>query len=254
MTGIAFLNRFDLLMRLNEETKKPLDINPMQLLNPQYFQQHIGGDSSGQKVKSFFRGMIDDSLLALEEEGLRIVIQISYSQTSVEFTCHYELQIYNERAEKIFMMCPRLFHEDGITFENEDVFTNNLEVPPKQSLRIPLNLKVGQVDLGNFFPSVMSFFVFSKSELEGAIQGYDQDFERFSKKICLPVNLTRFFVFYPNGDFTVVGNLKLTEEMKILNPRLNLADIKMLLPNLSRTRNFYDYLKIEIEIYNNQLC
>ena len=217
-------------MQLNETPSKEPQLDYSNLLEPKYLQA-VMNNQSPQKLKSFYRGMLDVSSVLLQEDGIRLVATPLYTSNNSCFTIVYKLQIYNERTEKLFLMSPRLNSHSDLRL-GEEAFRENIEVGPGQSKAISFSVEAEQADLVCCHPFVFEFFLFSKSEFEGTLDRKLVDRERWKKKLVFPVNLIKFLGFEKGADFGVVGTLKLHEEILVNNQQLHLKDLQKLFPNL----------------------
>lgn len=233
LTGTAFLNRFDVLMQLNETAMSPKLVEHSKLLQPKYLET-LREPTSAKGLPSFFRGMLDPSSVIFEENGLRMVASPVYTSSASTFTAHVKLQIYNECAEKLILMSPRLDCASGLRLVDEEIFSNNLEVEKGQSKTLSFALEADQADLLSFFPCLLEFFLFSKSEFESTINRRQRDYDRWKKRVVFPLNLLKFLGCETGADFDVISTLKLNEEVVINNKNLLLKDLKKLFPNLGR--------------------
>lgn len=246
LTGTAFLNRFDVLMQLNETVASPKLIEHSKLLQPKYLES-IVESMSAKRLQSFFRGLLDTSCVIFEENGLRMVASPVYTSSVSSFTAHVKLQIYNERAEKLIIMSPRLDFNSGLREADEEVFASNLEIEKGHSKTVSFALEADQADLTSFFPVMLEFFLFTKSEFESTINRQRRDFDRWKKRVVFPLNLLKFLGCESGADFEVVSTLKLNEEISVNNPRLLLSDLKKLFPNLSKwTCNLQPFWDLKI--------
>jgi hypothetical protein len=233
LTGTAFLNRFDVLMQLNETSMKPKNIEYSQLLQPKYLESVLE-TTSPNKLQSFYRGMVDPSSVVFQEEGLRLVATPLYTNNNSVFTLNFKLQIYNERTEKLIMMSPRLDHDPNFRLIEGDCFLNNLEIGQGQSNTVSFTLEADQSDFGSCLPLMLEFFLFSKSEFENTINRRHAQYDRWKKKVVFPVNLLKFLNCETGADFGVVSTLKLNEEIHVNNQGLFLRDLQKLFPNLGK--------------------
>lgn len=231
LSGRAFLNRFDILMRLNEETKKNPDVSFPGLLDSKYLTNELF-QKKPTLARAFFRGMVDDSLVLLEEASLRMSCQSFYRVNPSDFQLFLEIQVLNQRSERLFLMAPRFFGGDPITLANPEEIDGNLEVAPGEQLNLSLCLKVSQMDLPLTLPPLLVFFSFSKNEFDQLLRNNSKDFLLQKRTLPLPVNILKFMTFPDSPDFSLVETLNLTEEMMISNNRIQLSDLKKVFPNL----------------------
>ena len=232
LSGRAFLNRFDLLMNLNEQTKSIPEVSFMNLLDANYLTNYLHSNNF-TRTKNFFRGMIDDSVSLLDDSGWNLHFQPYYKQSSGEFQLFFELQVHNNRSEKLFIMAPRLFSDEGIEFMNPEELSANLEIPPKEQINLSLCLQISQMDLPLVHPPLFVFFAFGKSEFDNLLEKGETNLRMYKKMVALPINICKFMIFPSMADFEVLDTLTLTEEMMISNKKITLIDLKKIFPNLS---------------------
>ena len=218
-------------MKLNDETKRDLQISFPNLLDAKYLTAELHQQNPA-RTRAYFRGMVDDSTVLLEETTLRVHCQSFYRSNPGDFQLFLELQVFNPLSEKIFLMAPRFFGEEAVVLANPEEIDGNLEIPPGEKINLSLCLKISQMDLPLTLPPLLVFFSFSKSEFDTLLQNKPNDFLIHKKLIALPVNILRFMTFAENSDFSLVETLNLTEEMMISNNRINFLDLHLIFPNL----------------------
>jgi hypothetical protein len=231
LSGRAFLNRFDILMKLNEETKKQPQISFPSLLDSKYLTNELF-QKKPSGARGFFRGMVDESMVLLQEASLKILCQSFYRQNPGNFQLFLELQVFNLLSEKVFLMAPRFFGGEAIELVNPEEIDGNLEIPAGEQINLSLCLEVSQMDLPLALPPLFVFFSFSKSEFDDLLQNKRKDFLIQKRTLALPINILKFMTFGEGSDFSLVDSLSLTEEMMISNSRVKLSDLKQIFPNL----------------------
>lgn len=236
LSGRAFLNRFDILMRLNDETKKSPDVLFQNLLDAKYLTSEVNQNNSA-RTRAFFRGMVGESCHLLSEATLGIKCQSFYRKNPSDFQLFLELQVTNPLSEKVFMMAPRFFGGNSVVLSNPDEIDGNLEIPPREQINLSLCLQIGQIDLPLTLPPVLVFFAFSKSEFDELLEKKVSDFSAHKHVLPLPVNILRFMTFSESQDFSLVDTLNLIEETMISNNYLRLSDLKKIFPNLGKKRS-----------------
>lgn len=219
-------------MELNNATKKDSDIGFNQLLDPISLAQKIYiKDKSG--VKKYFRGMVEDSGRIFNSSRVLIDVKSFYRIHPTEFEVFYQLRIFNNSKEPVFLMGPQIKSLATLEVIEGPSAQGNIEVTPNESIRLSVRLKILQMDLPLGLPALFCFFLFTRSEFNNLIsRKIRPQFGSYMKKAPLPFNICKFLKFPRDIDFSVLSSLTMTEEMMVSNAEVQLDDLKIIFPNL----------------------
>jgi hypothetical protein len=232
--GTSLLKRFDLLMNINEESRNYNDISFYSLLNYNYFNKHISQNNEDQS-KAFFRGMTQDTCQLVSINGLEITCKSFYKKFLTEFKIFYEIEIFNSKLEKVFIMVPKIYTDEGMEVLNSEEYEENIQISPSERISLPVSISISQVNLPLSNPPLFLFFLFSQSELDFMISSPSNKNIIHSKKIlALPYNICKFLTYPVCTDFSIIETMRVTQEIMISNKNITLYNLKCIFPNLRK--------------------
>lgn len=237
--GTSLLKRFDLLMNINEESRNYNNISFYSLLNYNYLNKNIYQNDENQS-RIFFKGMIQDSCQLIHMNGISIVCKSFYKKYLTEFKIFYEIEIFNSKLEKVFVMVPKIYVDEGMDILNAQEYEENIEISPQERATLPITISISQMNLPLSNPPLFLFFLFTQSELDHIISLPSTKNITHSKKILpLPYNICKFLTYPLCTDFSIIETMTVTEEIMISNKNITLYDLKSIFPNLRKHTLIY---------------
>ena len=240
LKGSHFVNRFDLLMRLQERSKQELNINLNRVLDPAYLQSNIFFKKP-DLVQTIFRSLISNKNTILDLETLKISSEIEYFTQPNCFLADVKLILTNHSALPVLVSNIKLKFQDFLTVKGDLEMQDYLQIQGLKEEIISFRISVKKTDLLRFNPPVLSLFAFSQNEMAKIRQGKKTDLDLFRHVICVPLNITRFLNYVEGPDFSVLGSLQMVDQCLLVNHSIDLEVLSNLFPHLS---NIYEIAKL----------
>lgn len=230
LTGTSFINRLDILFRLNEFHQRTPPFAFPKLIHPEYLEQRIF-PKGAHHISLFFRTMVEDGKI-LEHQGFQAKINSQFYVANSSLRSRYSIIIQNQRPEKLSVFTPKIFHDPVYSVTGDEKFETKTWIDPGKQQVIEFELFCPVSNLIYSSSSVFSFFVFSEEEQNVVMNDQNGDIGQFREMIVLPVNVLKFLVFVKQPNFALLNEMALLSQTAIDNSEIQLADLNKIFPNL----------------------